>query len=375
RVVPAFYDEIALALEKLYGVAAESLQLPTILRFGTWVGGDMDGNPDVNAKSLRDTLTRARQVIVNCYFNECQQLAQKLSQSASRVAISAAMQQRIDAYSTLVPRARAAIPARHDRMPYRVFFGQIAERLRLTWDGLPNGYQSPEQFAADVQIAADSLAANKGRHAGYFSVQRLLRRIATFGFHLATLDVRQHAAVHRAVIAQALALDDWMQRSPRERHAALVQAIRADQGPRVEFDAVGKRTLAVFEAIVQARSRYGARAIGYYVVSGVQGADDVLAPLLLARWAEVHDKRTDTVPIDVAPLFDSIAALSHSGAIIGALLQDPVYRRHLDARDRRQCVLVGYSDSNKEAGICASRIAVYEAQESLAAALAAAHER
>ena len=133
RVVPAFYEEIADALAQLYGVPADPARLPVLLRFGTWVGGDMDGNPDVNAKSIRETLARSRQVVVNAYFLECQELAQKLSQSGSRVAISTDLQARIDQYQTLLPGARSATPARHDRMPYRVYFGQLAERLRLTW--------------------------------------------------------------------------------------------------------------------------------------------------------------------------------------------------------------------------------------------------
>jgi phosphoenolpyruvate carboxylase len=375
RVVPAFYDEISDALEKLYNVPAEAARIPVLIRFGTWVGGDMDGNPDVNAKSLRETMARSRQVVVNAYFLECQELAQKLSQSASRVGISDDLQRRIDNYMTLIPGARSAIPARHDRMPYRVFFGQLAERLRLTWDGRPNGYQNPAQFAADVSAAADSLLANRGRHAGYFPVQRLLRRVATFGFHLAAIDVRQHTDVHHQVLAQGFDDPAWLTRSRRERHTRIVDAIRRDLGPKIELDAVGRRSLGVFEDLAQAQFRYGRDAIGYYVVSGAAGSDDVLAPLLLARWAGIDDPRTESVPLDVAPLFESTEALRHSGEVMGALLQDPVYRAHLESRDRRQCVLVGYSDSSKQAGLCASRIAVHEAQEQLSHTLHQAHEK
>ncbi len=375
RVLPAFYEEIAEALEKLYGVASDTARVPIILRFGTWVGGDMDGNPDVNAKSLRETLARARQVVVNEYFLECQQLAQKLSQSANRVGIAVDLERRMEQYQTLLPGARNATPARHDRMPYRVYFGQLAERLRLTWDGRPNGYQTAAQFAADVQAAADSLLAHRGRHAGYYPVQRLLRRIATFGFHLATLDIRQHTDVHQRILAVGLDDPDWLSRSHRERHTRIVDAIRRDQGPKQPLDATGKRMLAVFDDLVQLRHRYGREAIGYFVVSGTAGSDDVLAPLLLARWAGIDDQRDNSVPLDIAPMFESVDALQRSGEIMGALLQDPVYHAHLESRDRRQCVLVGYSDSSKEAGLCASRIAVHQAQLVLSETLRDAHER
>jgi phosphoenolpyruvate carboxylase len=144
RVVPAFYEEIAQALEKLYGEQADSLELPSILHFGSWVGGDMDGNPDVHAKTIRETLARQQQVIINTYFEECQTLAQRLSQSASRVNVSPELAKRIEEYMTLLPGARAITPARHDRMPYRVFLAQIGERLRHTYEGRANGYENAQ---------------------------------------------------------------------------------------------------------------------------------------------------------------------------------------------------------------------------------------
>jgi phosphoenolpyruvate carboxylase len=375
RLVPAFYDEIALALEKAYGVQAESLVLPTIIRFGSWVGGDMDGNPDVHAKTLRETLARQQQVVVNAYFNDCQSLAQGLSQSASRIGVSSALTQRIEEYATLIPSAQAITPARHDRMPYRVFLGQVAERLRYTYDGRPNGYENPNQFRRDIQVIADSLLANRGRNAGYFSVQRLLRRIATFGFHLATIDVRQHADVHHQVLARGFDDPAWMRRAPEDRHRRLVEAIERDIGPRGELDALGKRTLAVFETMLQCRRRYGPDAVGLYCVGGVRSPDDVLAPLLLAQWAEAYDRRKDTIALDLAPQFDSVETLERCGDVMRDLLADPFYRRHVDRRGRRQVALVGYSESGKESGMAASRFAAYRAQGAIAASLAAAGEQ
>jgi phosphoenolpyruvate carboxylase len=375
RILPDFYDEIADALARLYGVAADSLELPDMIRFGTWVGGDMDGNPDVHAKTIRETLARQQQVIVNAYFTECGELAQLLSQSASRSTVLPELSQRIDLYASLLPGAQGITPMRHDRMPYRVFLGQVAERLRLTYDRRPNAYEGPQQFLRDLELISVSLKANKGFHAGWGNVQRLIRRVKTFGFHLATLDLRQTAEIHHLVIGQGLDDPQWMQRGPAERHDLLVSAIERDAGVKVELDALGKRTLGVFEAILQARHRYGSRAIGYYIVSGTQNADDVLAPLLLARWAEAYDRGTGEVAVDIAPLFESVDSLERCGEVMRVLLGDPLYRRHLDAHGRTQCVLVGYSDSNKESGICASRFATHRAQAELSAALAAANER
>ena len=365
RVVPLFYEEIEAALAKAFSVAAEQLDVPSILHFGSWVGGDMDGNPDVHGKTIRETLQRHQQVIVSTYFAECGQLAETLSQSAHRVDVSAELAARIESYSAILPGAQALAPARHDRMPYRVFFGQIGERLKATYEGRPNAYQNPDELLADVGLAADSLILNRGRHAGYFLVRRFMRRVRTFGFHLATLDVTQHAHVHDQVIAQGLGLVEWPMLAPEERLRQLRDLLARDQGPTSSFDAVGRRSLWVFEAIAQARHKFGGRAIGDYIVSGAKGPEDVLAVMLLARWADITDKRTGEAPFDVVPLLESIDSLERAGDVLRALNQESAYRRHLASRGNRQMVVIGYSDSNKEGGISASRWALQVAQTEL----------
>jgi len=369
RVVPDFYEEVGEALEKLYGVNPEALELPRIISFGTWVGGDMDGNPDVNGKTIRETLDRQHRVILNAYFEECQTLAQELSQSASRINVSSALAKRIDHYNTVVPGSRSITPARHDRMPYRVFLAQLGTRLRNAVEGRPNGYEQAREFEADVRLIADSLRANKGWNAGHHSVQRLLRRIQTFGFHLATLDIRQHTGVHHQVIAQGTGDPQWLERPARERQQLLSDALARDMGPRVELDPQGRRSRGVFEALVQGRHRYGPDAIGYYVVSGVLGIDDVLAVLLLARWAEAWDKRTGEAAVDVAPMFECLDTLERSADLMRLLLADPTYQRHVAARGGRQGVVLGHADISKEGGICNARYAIHRAQAALTEAL------
>ncbi len=137
----------------------------------------MQGAPDVHAKTIRETLARQNQVIVKEYNAECQQLSQLLSQSASRVPVSTQLRRRLDEYMVLLPGARRVAPARHDLMPYRVFFAQVAERLRQTWEGHAGGYERVEQLRADLVLAAESLKANRGQHAGYQLVRRLLLRV------------------------------------------------------------------------------------------------------------------------------------------------------------------------------------------------------
>ena len=264
-----------------------------------------------------------------------------------------------------LPGAQALAPARHDRMPYRIFFGQIGERLKATYEGRPNAYQNSRELLADVQLAADSLTDNRGRHAGYFLVRRFIRRVRTFGFHIAALDITQSARMHHEVIAQGLGMPEWPE-LPRARRLELLRDLLArDQGPTEPLDACARRSLWVFDTIAHARHKFGAGAIGAYIVSAAEGADDVLAVLLLARWAGIADKHTGECRLDIAPLLESIEALEQAGELLRALAAEPAYRRHLTACGDRQTLIIGYSDPGKETGIAASRWALRVAQQGL----------
>ncbi len=365
RVVPLFYEEIEAALAQAYQVPGDSLNVPCMLRFGSWVGGDMESDEEVHAKTIRETLQRHQAVILSTYFDECGHLAEALSQSARRVEVSGELARRIDAYSALLPGAARLAPARHDRMPYRIYFGQIGERVKATYDGRPNAYQSADELLADVELAADSLTAHRGRHAGYFLVRRFIRRVRTFGFHIATLDVTQSARSHHAVISQGLGLPEWPALPAAQRLARLRELLERDQGPTAPLDAAGRRALAVFDTIGHARHRYGVRAIGTYIVSGAQDADDLLAVLLLARWAGIVDKHSGECRLEVAPLLECVESLEGAGELLLRLCAEPAYRRHLAACGNAQTVVIGYSDPNKQAGLAASRWALQTAQHRL----------
>jgi phosphoenolpyruvate carboxylase len=372
RIVPGFYEEIAAALEALYGASVSDIDPPTVLHFGTWVGGDMEGMPDVHAKTIRETLARQQQVIINEYYTECQQLSQLLSQSASRVEVSPELRRRIDEYATLLPAARNVVASRHDQMPYRVFFAQVGERLRHTYDARAGRYERVEQLRADLLLASRSLKANRGGNAGYQLVRRLLLRVDTFGFHLATLDLKQRADVHHRVIGQGMDDTQWMQRTPAEKEQRLANMLARDVGPVAPLDALGRRTLAVFEAAQQCRARFGERSIGNYIVAATQSACDLLAPLVLARWAGVDDRRSGAVGMDFAPLFESADSLRDAGGTLRNLLANADYREHLAARRVPQPLFVGYTQAGCDVGYLAMRLAAYDAQRELANTLAQA---
>jgi len=368
RMIPPFYEELEQAFATVYPEQGARLKLPPIVHFGSWVGGDMDGNPSVTAKTIRQSLARQRSLILNLYYAECQRLSEQLSQSGSRVGVSDEIGARSALYARHFSKAAHATPARHREMPYRVFLRLIGARLQATFDDQAFPYESPEEFRADVEIIADSLRANKGAHAGLFAVTRLLRRIDTFGFHIATLDLRQNALVHRQVVGEGLRDPGWAERTSAERAQRIREALERRESPLGSLSSEARRTLAVFQAIAHCRRKYGPTAIGPYIVSMTHGADDVLSVLLLARWGDLAPKGTP-VPLDVVPLFETVGDLENASATMRALLSDQIYREHIEQRGLEQMVMVGYSDSNKDGGFASASWTLRKAQEALVATM------
>jgi phosphoenolpyruvate carboxylase len=182
---------------------------------------------------------------------------------------------------------------------------------------------------------------------------------------LATIDVRQHAKVHRSVLATLLSDPSWPSRAPAERATRLRRVLETREPPTVSPDAAATKTLAVFAAIGECRRRFGMDAVGPYIISMAQGVDDVLAVLVLARWGGLGGDSTEHVPVDVAPLFETVDDLARAPDVLRTLLDDSWYRAHLGERGKRQMVMIGYSDSNKDAGIGAARWGLYQAQAAL----------
>ena len=361
RAMPPFYEDIESAIERVYEVDGKSVPLKGMVRFASWVGGDMDGNPNVNAKTIRGTLARQRSLILDLYYRECAAISAKLSQSTDRVGVDPRIIKRIDRYRGMFQNAYHAVPKRHRDMPYRVYLRLIQERLQATYDDDAFPYEQADQLYRDIALIAESLAENRGDHAGLFAVRRLLRRIETFGFHFMTLDIRQDAMVLRKVVGELLGEDDWLERDATYRMNKIVEAIRDRDSVSTRQSVLARKTLAVFQAIAFCRRKYGERAIGLFIVSMTQGADDVLSVLLLANWSELHNKRHE-VPLDIAPLLETVDDLKSGSNILGEMLDNELYREHLARRDETQTVMIGYSDSNKDSGLASARWALQNAQ-------------
>ncbi len=361
RIVPTLYESLAQALQTTYGVA---IRLPRLLRFASWVGGDMDGNPNVGADTIADCLDSQRALVLERYREDVAVLARSLSQTEGRVAASDALRVRLADYRARFPAAAAQIRPRHADMPYRCLLQLVGARLALTQDDDADGYASSDEFLDDLQLIADSLFQHRGVHAGAYAVERLQCRVRSFGFHLARLDVRQDSRVHDDALAALLAEPDWATRDGAARADRLRPYASGDAVFPDSHDANATSLQAVFAILRDSRKSHGCDATGLYIISMARSAADVLAVLALARRGGLVDPAND-VPLNIAPLFETVDDLKSAPATLRALLDDPVYRHHLAARGDQQWVMLGYSDSGKDGGTLASRWGLQRAQVEL----------
>lgn len=358
RIIPSLLESFEEAFEQTFGRKAV---LQPWLRFGTWVGGDMDGNPNVNADTIRETLERQRDAILELYRTETRGLIDHLSQTEDQASFTDELGKLVSARVAEFPKTLDAVPDRHREMPYRVLLYCMVEKLKASYRNDPKRYRGPSELLQDLNTIAASLHEHQGDNAGLHRVRRLIRRVEVFGFHFATLDTRQDSEVHRRVCGELLGDEGFADRTGSQRAEALTNAwsrpaARSDD-PEVA------RSMDVFRAVKEMQRAYGPHAIGPYIISMAQGPDDVLAVLYLARKAGFEHK--SVVPLDVAPLFETVDDLQNAAATLKAMLSDKLYREHLQARDDFQYVMLGYSDSGKDSGIASARWALFRAQEEL----------
>jgi phosphoenolpyruvate carboxylase len=283
---------------------------PAPFRFGSWIGGDQDGNPNAGPDTIEDALDRARALALDRYRDEVRSLAAALGISGSLVGASRELLDSIARDEADLPEYAAAIGFQNEGEPYR-------RKLSFVWWRLGNdGYGSAAELAADLEVVDRSLRANRGVRLADGRLAALLRRVELFGFHVAKLDVRLHA--------------DDVSDSP-------------------------ERVRETFEAVRRVRSRHGERALDTVVVSGTRSPADVLAVVELAG-----------EPLSIVPLFESIDDLQAAPAIVEELLDEAAFARIVASRSRRLEVMMGYSDSGKDGGYLTAQWEIYRAQEALA---------
>jgi phosphoenolpyruvate carboxylase len=343
-LVPRVYRTVDAALGRDTGERPP--RVPAFLHYGSWIGGDRDGNPAVTAELTARTLRIQADHVLHGLEAVAMRLMQTIAATTPHDRVARTMATRLARDAEELPETDRQLRRRFPDEPYRQRFGFIAERLRRTraaiaGEGGARSGHYEDAAALDTELAEiqEALVEDGLARVAWGEVAELRWQVATFGFHLASLEIRQHSAVHRAALA---ALADG---APRE--GDLVPGVTAAE------------VLATFRSIGDAQARFGEIACHRVIVSFTASPGDVLDVLELARLAG------STAAIDVVPLFESSDALTAAGPILEALLADPAYRHHLSSRGDRQEVMLGYSDSNKESGFLAAAWMLHQAQAAL----------
>jgi phosphoenolpyruvate carboxylase len=369
--VPHVLEELADELSRL------ELELPPDARplaFGSWIGGDRDGNPNVGPDSTGRVLDLQHDHGLRDAIAVVDVLRRDLSSSVLIAGATPELQASLARDLELLPEVEPRFLRLNAEEPYRLKLTCIQQKLVNTRRRLETGrpreqgrdYLGAGELLAELELVRESLLAHRGELIARGRLERAMRTLAAFGLHLATLDVREHADAHHHAVGQLI--DRLGEEGPRyaelSRKQRLVVLSRelASRRPLAfrppPLDDAGERTYASFEAIRAAHERYGAETIETYIVSMCRGADDLFAAVLLAREAGVSD-------IGFVPLLETIEELRHADRVLSELLSDPTYRALVAARGDVQEVMLGYSDSNKEAGITASQWEIHRAQQRL----------
>jgi len=423
ETLPEVYEEVAEGFREVYGEEIQTRDLPRVVRFGSWIGGDRDGNPFVTPGRTGEALRLARAVVFDFYLARAEELLERLSASTHQAGISAELLDALGAYRGAYPGVRLEEDRHAGEEVYRRFLAFILHRLRGTaganapdvnaaaparggeaWRGVrasqAGAYADADEFARDLRLVRDSLEDNGGRRAARLLLDPLLRQVETFGFHLHTLDVRQHARVHARAVAELarapagdgeggdgskdegedegapVAVDEGTAAAVGESAGgdgggAVVDVERAGAGAAVLPAAPSEETRALLDslrAVAALKEEFPPEAIRSHVISGARGTGDVFSLVWLAELSGVsvaaRPERGDPGLMPV-PLFESIEDLRNAPAVCRALWRSREYAPYLESWGRRQEVMLGYSDSNKDGGMLTSTWEIFKAHRAL----------
>ena len=343
--LPRLYDEIVESFRDIYGMVLDESSVPNVVHFGSWIGGDRDGNPLVKPQCIRDALDMARALILREYLDSVEALSDRLSSSRRQTSISEDLIARLRQYERTIPGVHLAWGPDNQAESYRRFLSYMFHRLQRTRDGAetPASYRDAAEFEQDLLLVWNSLIAHRGERLARTYIGSLLRMVRKFGFYLQTLDIRQHARVHAQVLKE-------LESAPRPG---------AESPAAIEL-------LETFRTIAQVKRTYPAQSVRNYIISGAESENDVLAVLRLAKLADVQVAGSADDPgLMPVPLFESIDSLRTAGAVMRSLWTNPEYQPLLDSWGRWQEVMLGYSDSNKDGGMLTSTWELYKAHREL----------
>ena len=372
--LPGLYNELEESFRDIFGESS-TVKVPEIIGFGSWIGGDRDGHPLVTHCSTQESLLLARQQIVDHYIFEISRLAGHLSVSRRRVEASSAICRRVELYDSNI----TTESPHSSRIPETEVYRRLLEhmRTRLTFarnaDNQIHAYATAKEFEDDLLIIRESLLANRAQRVVELEIGPLLRKVRTFGFHLYTLDIRQHALVQRNALCE-------LESAVGSGHGNGNDRLGNDRlsNDRLGNDRLGNERLPqelspeslellnTFRTIGQLKKTYPPEAIRYFIVSNAQSEQDVFNVIRLAALSGTSVAGTDNDPgLMPVPLFESIDSLRASAAVMKKLWGSPEYESLLNSWGRSQEVMLGYSDSNKDGGMLTSTWELYKAQRDL----------
>jgi phosphoenolpyruvate carboxylase len=365
-IVGDVYDELDHTVGEEFDV-----DVPELFAFRSWAGSDRDGNPHVTPEVTAKTLDRQREVVLERYRDELKRLSGVLSQDGDRIETSSPFDSSLDTDREQLPTIAERVTDRYPEEPYRQKLALMRERIDRVGDVRPGGYHDAEELLADVDAIADSLRKDGAESVVDTEVDPLRRRVETFGFSLAALDLRDHQENHTTAIAEALAREgfDYDSMNEDERVELLTDAILQDE-PIIDLDTEGlsetaSRVLTLFSETADWQREYGTETIDTYCISMTEEASHVLEVLFLADQAGIVDLPGYS-GLDVVPLLETEYALSGARRIVGTLFENEAYAAALEARGGTQEIMLGYSDSNKENGFLAANWSLYRNQKRLA---------
>ena len=350
ETVPRIYAEIADSFREVYGLEFHERELPRVLSFGSWIGGDRDGNPFVTAECTRDALQMARNVIIDHYLHQISKAIDLLSSSIRQVRMSSELRQRVKEYEALMPSAHARRISVAEL--YRLFLELVEARVRASRKvpATSPAYEDCAEFASDIEVLRDSLCENHGSRMVELVIDPLLRAVQTFGFNLHALDIRQHSRI----LSESLA----------ELAAAASGSINAAAGRGVSERS--RETMDTFQTLAHLKKHYPPASIRAFIVSNTQSEQDIFNVVRLAAVCGLSvGGNGDDPGLMPVPLFESIKALRSSAAVMRRLWNSREYAPLLDSWGRSQEVMLGYSDSNKDGGMFTSTWELHKAHRAL----------
>lgn len=364
KALPMVWDDLT-HLSESHGITVDADATP--IRFGSWVGGDRDGNPFVTAEVTAQVLDLQRQRALRLLRNAVQSLSTDLSVSGRIRPASDEFAEWMTEMRTVVPRAIANLSPLIMGEPYRIACTIIDARLAATERGDTSGYDSAQTLAEDLRRMERSLRSGGADMVANGRLQKLQRLTATIGFHLSTLDIRQHTRHHHQALEELFAsVDQSYPADPDDRLRALSSELASGRPfAPTGTPGLGSEALELFVTLRRDMDRYGDDIIESYIVSMTQDPADILAPAVLAREVGLVDLPRGVARLSFVPLLETIDDLRSIDRIMDGLLGDPQYRQLVALRGDVQELMVGYSDSNKDGGIATSQWEIHKALRSV----------